>query len=198
MNIPNKLTISRLLMAPLFFVVFYLPIWFGDGLSLISLVLLVSIYVLSELSDLLDGMIARRYDLVTDLGKVMDPFADALSHLTYFICFVGVGLMPVWAFVIIMWREFSIVFIRMIMMGSGKAVAANIWGKLKSVLYAIASLLGIVYIIVARVSTTDGFKSWADPLTGIFFGLSALAALASFITYLRVVFTKEALDHLTK
>ena len=198
MNIPNKLTISRLLMAPIFFILFHLPIWFGEGLSLISIVFLVSLYVLSEVSDLLDGMIARRYDLVTDLGKVMDPFADSLSHLTYFICFVGVGIMPVWAFVIIMWREFSIVFIRMIMMGRGKAIAANIWGKLKSVLYAIASIFGIVYVVVDRVATTDGWKSWADPLTTVLFGLSALAALASFSTYLKTIFTKGTLEHLTK
>jgi len=185
-------------MAPAFFIVFYLPVWFGDSLALVSIVFLLFIYVISELTDLLDGIIARKYGLVTDLGKIMDPFADAFSHLTYFICFVGIGLMPVWAFVIIMWREFSIVFIRMIMLGSGKAVAANIWGKTKSVLYAVASLLGIVYVIIERIAASYDWKSWADPIVLVAFSLSALAALASFSTYLRVVFKKETLEHLTK
>ena len=146
MNTPNKLTVSRLIMAPLFFIVFFLPVWFGPSLNVVSVVLLLLLYVMTELSDLLDGIIARKYHLITDLGKVMDPFADTLSRLTYFICLVGVQVMPVWAFAIIMWREFSIVFLRMLMMGTGKAVAANIWGKSKAVMYAISGLAGIFYV----------------------------------------------------
>ena len=124
MNIPNRLTVLRLIMVPVFFISFCLPEWFGEGARMISVVLMLICYVTAELSDLLDGKIARKYHLVTDLGKVMDPFADTLSHLTFFVCFYGMGLMPAIAFIIIMWREFSILFLRRLMMGKGKAVAA--------------------------------------------------------------------------
>ena len=140
MNIPNKLTVLRLIMVPVFFVSFSLPIWFGEGARTISIILMLICYLTAELSDFLDGRIARKYNLVTDLGKVMDPFADTLSHLTFFVCFYGSGIMPGLAFIIIMWREFSILFLRMLMMGKGKAVAANICGNSKTVLYAITTL----------------------------------------------------------
>jgi len=198
MNIPNKLTVLRLIMAPLFFVAFHLPIWFGNGLALWSVILLVGIYILSELSDLFDGLIARKYDMVTDLGKVMDPFADTLSRLTYFVCFVGVGLMPAWAFVIIMWREFSIVFLRMLMMGKGTAVAANIWGKSKAVLYAATGLAGILYVASDRLFADTLWKMWADPILLVLFVLAVIASVASFLTYISAILKDGGLSHLTR
>ena len=198
MNLPNKLTISRLIMAPMFFVVFFLPIWFGDGLNTISVVLLLLLYALTELSDLLDGIIARKCNLVTDLGKVMDPFADTLSRLTYFVCFIGVQIMPIWAFVIIMWREFSIVFLRMLMMGTGKAVAANIWGKSKAVMYAVSGLAGIAYVSALRLTVNHDWMIWAEPILLVCFGLAAMASIASFVTYVAAMIRDGALSHLSR
>ena len=185
-------------MAPLFFISFFLPVWFGESLALLSVVLLLLLYVLTELSDLLDGIIARKYHLITDLGKVMDPFADTFSRLTYFVCLSGVGIMPIWAFVIIMWREFSIVFLRMLMMGKGKAVAANIWGKSKAVLYAISGLLGILYVAIERIGGSGGWKTWADPLVLVIFALAAGASLASFGTYAKAIIRDGSLSHLSR
>jgi CDP-diacylglycerol--glycerol-3-phosphate 3-phosphatidyltransferase len=198
MNLPNKLTISRLVMAPLFFVSFFLPVWFGESYEVLSVVLLLVLYALTELSDLLDGIIARKYHLITDLGKVMDPFADTFSRLTYFVCLSGVHVMPVWAFVIIMWREFSIVFLRMLMMGRGKAVAANIWGKSKAVLYAVSGLFGIVYVAFERISSPGSWKAWADPAMLVIFALAALASLASFGTYAKAIIRDGSLSHLSR
>jgi CDP-diacylglycerol--glycerol-3-phosphate 3-phosphatidyltransferase len=198
MNLPNKLTISRLIMAPLFFTVFFLPEWFGPSLQTVSVVLMLLLYVLTELSDLLDGIIARKHDLVTDLGKVMDPFADTLSRLTYFVCFIGVQIMPVWAFVIIMWREFSIVFLRMLMMGTGKAVAANIWGKSKAVMYAVSGLAGIAYVSALRLSEQVDWILWAEPILLVVFGLAAVASLASFVTYIASMIREKSLSHLSR
>ena len=147
MNLPNKLTVLRLIMVPVFFISFCLPEWFGEGARAVSVIMMLICYATAELSDLLDGKIARKHNLVTDLGKVMDPFADTLSHLTFFVCFYSLGLMPSLALIIIIWREFSMNFMRMLMMGKGKAVAANIWGKSKTVLYAIDSILSIAYIV---------------------------------------------------
>ena len=172
MNLPNKLTVLRLIMVPVFFISFCLP-------------------------DLLDGKIARKYNLVTDLGKVMDPFADTLSHLTFFACFYGMGIMPSLAFIIIMWREFSILFLRMLMMGKGKAVAANIWGKSKTVLYAVVSILSIAYIVASHFIP----GTWQDPyfivLTVLFY-LAALASLLSFTTYLSAILKSRALSGMTR
>src|SRR5690554_2348138 len=120
MNLPNKITTSRIVMVPLFFVAFSLPLWFGPSVHTVSVIATLILYVCMELSDLIDGYIARKHHISTDLGKVMDPFADTLTHLTFFVCFSSIGLMPTWALLIIMWREFFIVFLRMLMMKGGK------------------------------------------------------------------------------
>lgn len=198
MNLPNKLTLSRLIMAPIFFVVFFLPDWFGESFRAVSVVFMLLIYALTELSDLFDGIIARKNNMVTDLGKVMDPFADTLSRLTYFVCFIGVQIMPIWAFVIIMWREFSIVFLRMLMMGTGKAVAANIWGKAKAVMYAVSGLAGIAYVSALRLSAQMDWMVWAEPVLLVVFGLAAVASLASFVTYIAAMFRDKSLSHLSR
>lgn len=197
MNIPNRLTVLRLAMVPVFFIAFCLPTWFGEGLTTASAVLMLVCYVVAELSDLLDGKIARKYGMVTDLGKVMDPFADTLSHLTFFACFYGLGIMPALAFVIIMWREFSILFLRMLMMGKGKAVAANIWGKSKTVLYAVTSILSIAYVVASAFVP----GSWQDTygiVLDVFFYLAAIASLLSFTTYLSAILKSKALSGMTR
>lgn len=198
MNIPNKLTVSRLVMAPLFFVAFQLPVWVGPSVGKLSSILTIVLLVCTELSDLLDGIIARKYNLVTDLGKVMDPFADTFSRLTYFVCLTGAGIMPSWAFILIMWREFAILFIRMLMMGKGKPVAANIWGKSKAVLYAISGALGVLYIALVR---WIGSESWLDSIAKVLyviFALAAFASVASLLTYVKAIIKDGSLSTLSR
>jgi len=187
-----------MVMAPLFFISFFLPVWFGPRLNIVSAVLLLLIYILTELSDLLDGIIARKQKIVTDLGKVMDPFADTFSRLTYFICLTVVGVMPAYAFVIIMWREFGIVFLRMLMMGSGKAVAANIWGKAKAVLYAVSGLFGITYVAFGRIFEQIVNFGYIKEGLNIIFILAAIASLASFGTYVKAIIKEKGLAHLSR
>ena len=197
MNLPNKLTVLRLIMVPVFFISFCLPQWFGEGAEVISVIMMLVCYLTAELSDLLDGKIARKYNLVTDLGKVMDPFADTLSHLTFFACFYGMGIMPSLAFIIIMWREFSILFLRMLMMGKGKAVAANIWGKSKTVLYAVVSILSIANIVMSHFIPGEWQNPYSLVLTVMFY-LAALASLLSFTTYLSAILKSRALSGMTR
>ncbi len=198
MNTPNKLTVLRLCLVPVFFLSYYLPSWFGPSLNVLSTVLMLICYVTAELSDLIDGKIARKYNLVTDLGKVMDPFADTLSHLTFFVCFMDKGIMPAWCFIIIMWREFAILFLRMLMMKVGKAMPANIWGKSKTCLYAATSILSIVYIVLETFMDISAFDAVYQSILYIAFALSALASLMSFITYLSSIFKSRALSGLTR
>ncbi len=198
MNIANKLTVSRLVMAPLFFIAFHLPAWFGPKIATLSTILIIILWVLTELTDVLDGQLARRRNMVTDLGKVMDPFADTISRVTYFVCFVSAGMMPIWAFVLIIWRELSILFVRMLMMGSGLAVPANIWGKSKAVLYAISGGLGILYIALGTwASSSAALAIVGSTLTPIF-GLSALASVISFLIYVKATVQSGALASMSK
>lgn len=198
MNLPNKLTVLRLVMVPVFFISYLISLSGMEAASVVSAVMMFICYAVAELSDLLDGKIARKYNLVTDLGKVMDPFADTLSHLTFFVCFMHSGLMPVWAFIIIMWREFSILFLRMLMMRTGKAMPANIWGKSKTCLYAATSILSIVYIVLETFMDISAFDAVYQSILYIAFALSALASLMSFITYLSSIFKSRALSGLTR
>ncbi len=203
MNLPNKLTVTRLILVPVFFISYELRYWGADPLPIkamviASTILMVLCYAIAELSDLLDGKIARKHNLVTDLGKVLDPFADTLSHLTFFTCFVGYGIMPIWTFVIIMWREFGILFIRMLMMRVGKPMPANIFGKSKTVFYAITTFLSIAYITCQAFLENGSWMEIGGIVLYVFFSLSALAALLSFTTYLYSVFKNKYLSGMTR
>ena len=198
MNIPNKLTVSRLVMAPLFFIAFNLPVWIGPEIGKLSSILTIILLLFTEMSDLLDGIIARKYGLVTDLGKVMDPFADTFSRLTYFVCLSGFGIMPSWAFIIIMWREFFILFLRMLMMGKGKPVAANIWGKMKAVLYAVSGAAGGLYIALTRWFAGAAWLSPIATALTIVFALAAFASAASLLTYVKAIIRDGSLSTLSR
>lgn len=198
MNLPNKLTVLRLILVPVFFLSYCISLLGSEMATIISAVLMFVSYAVAELTDLLDGKIARKYNLVTDLGKVMDPFADTLSHLTFFVCFMSYGIMPAWAFIIIMWREFSILFLRMLMMRAGKAMPANIWGKSKTVFYAITSILSIIYVVLAAFIARGQWNSTYETVLYVFFALAAAASLMSFITYLAAVFKSKALSGMTR
>lgn len=198
MNLPNKLTVLRLILVPVFFLSYCISLLGSEMTTIISAILMFVSYAVAELTDLLDGKIARKYNLVTDLGKVMDPFADTLSHLTFFVCFMSYGIMPAWAFIIIMWREFSILFLRMLMMRAGKAMPANIWGKSKTVFYAITSILSIIYVVLAAFIARGQWNSTYETVLYVFFALAAAASLMSFITYLAAVFKSKALSGMTR
>ncbi len=198
MNTPNKLTVSRLVMAPIFFIAFHLPIWVDSRLSKLSAILIIILWVLTELSDLLDGQIARRANLVTDLGKVMDPFADTISRMTYFVCFISVSMMPIWAFILIMWRELSILFVRMLMMGKGAAVPANIWGKSKAVLYAISGALGILAVNLGIWAPDSALSAVVQKSLNPVFALAAAASVISFLTYVKAIIKSGALSSMSR
>ena len=198
MNVPNKLTVSRLVLTPLFFIAYHLASWFDPSLATLSSILTIVMWVMIELSDFLDGLIARKKNLVTDLGKVMDPFADTISRITYFLCFTGSGFMPLWVFSLIIWRELSILFVRMLMMGKGKAVAANIFGKAKAVLYAISGALGILYTALTHWTPQSSIFSWGYPLMQVIFALAAISSVLSFLVYVHNILKSGALRGMSR
>jgi CDP-diacylglycerol--glycerol-3-phosphate 3-phosphatidyltransferase len=136
-----------------------------------------------EISDAVDGYIARKYNMVTDLGKILDPFSDVISRVTFFICFTFTGIMPLWTLLVIIYRELAITFLRMMMMGRGTAMAASIWGKAKAVTYSVSGVLGLLLISVYRLGLKfDGIGVFETIVKGVFI-LAALASALSFMTY---------------
>ncbi len=127
MNLPNKLTLFRVILIPLF-VFFLLNRSMGRASDIIALV----IFVVASLTDLFDGKIARKYGLVTDFGKFMDPLADKLLVCSALICFVELEKLPAWIVVIIIGREFIISGFRIIAADNGIVIAASMYGKIKT------------------------------------------------------------------
>ena len=136
MNLPNKLTVLRVLFIPvimIFLLIESIPYrWLIGGLC----------FGAAALTDFLDGKIARKHNLITDFGKLMDPVADKMLIMSTLICFVQEDICGAWVVVVILFREFLITSMRMIAADKGKVIAANIWGKIKTVTQMIA-IIGI-------------------------------------------------------
>lgn len=128
MNLPNKLTVLRVIMIP-FFVFFMLT----DIAGSLSKWIALGIFIIASLTDLLDGKIARKYNLVTNFGKFMDPLADKLLVCAAMICLVEMGMLPAWMVIVIISREFIISGFRLIAADNGVVIAASYWGKFKTV-----------------------------------------------------------------
>jgi len=126
MNLPNKLTILRVILIPFF--VFFLLTDFVPYHYLIALV----IFIVASLTDMADGKIARKYNLVTNFGKFMDPLADKLLVCSAMICLIPLGQLAAWVVVIIIAREFIISGFRLIASDNGIVIAASYWGKFKT------------------------------------------------------------------
>ncbi len=190
MNLPLYLTASRLVFAPLFFVTFFIPEWTG-AFHVESTVLLWVMMVIIEITDAADGALARALNQVTDLGKLLDPFSDVISRLTYFICFTVAGIMPAWVLIIIFYREYGIVFLRMIMYRDGTALAARKGGKLKAIFYFLSGIMGMLVVTIERTGVLTG--SLVPIRTGALgvFAVSAVLCLVSFIDYLAVFRTSR-------
>lgn len=127
MNLPNKLTVLRVLLIP-FFVLFTLV----DLVPGYSKYIAVLIFVVASLTDFLDGKIARKYNLVTNFGKFMDPLADKLLVCAALICLTAEGLLPAWMVIVIISREFIISGFRLVASDNGVVIAASYWGKFKT------------------------------------------------------------------
>lgn len=137
MNLPNKLTLLRVFMIPIFVV---LLLWEkGENTTLRYAASFV--FILAALTDTLDGYIARKYNLITNFGKFMDPLADKLLVCSALICFVELGFIKAWIVLIIIAREFIISGFRLVASDAGIVIAASKWGKFKTITQMIAVIL---------------------------------------------------------
>ena len=168
MNTPNKLTVGRMIMVP-FLVLFLLTGWGGEANRYIS----VAIFVIASVTDWFDGYLARKNHLVTNFGKFMDPLADKLLVCSAMICLIELERLPAWIVIVIIAREFIISGFRLIAAENGIVIAANYWGKFKTVSQ-------MIVIILLLLDLGGAF----DILGEIFIWLSLILTVISLITYI--------------
>lgn len=156
MNLPNKLTILRVFMIP-FFVVFML--W--DIAGAYDKWIAAAIFIIASLTDLLDGKIARKYNLVTNFGKFMDPLADKLLVGAAMICFVEMGRLPAWIVIIIISREFIISGFRLVASDNGVVIAASYWGKFKTV-FQMAMIIVLIFDLGGYFTILENILIWVS------------------------------------
>ena len=158
MNLPNKLTIFRVILIP----VFIIALMSGIIPEPVNRYVGVVIFCVASFTDYLDGHIARKYNLVTNFGKFTDPLADKLLVSSALICMIELGFLPAWIVIIIISREFIITGFRLIAAEGGLVIAASWWGKIKTVtqmlmiilvLLGVGGIIGNILIILATVFT---------------------------------------------
>jgi len=166
MNLPNKLTMFRVILIPFFIVFLLVPItpydkWIALG-----------IFVIASLTDLLDGKIARKYNLVTNFGKFMDPLADKLLVCSAMICLIELDRLAAWIVIVIIAREFIISGFRLVASDNGVVIAASYWGKFKTTFQMIA-----VCLLIADVEALSLF-------TQIILWIAVILTVVSLIDYI--------------
>ena len=149
MNLPNKLTILRVIMIPFF----VLTLLYDGGENQTLRYVAAAIFIIASLTDMLDGKIARKYNLVTNFGKFMDPLADKLLVCSALICLIQLGQLPAWVVIIIISREFIISGFRLVAADNGIVIAASYWGKFKTVFQMTAVVLLIFDLPALSVVT---------------------------------------------
>ena len=160
MNLPNKLTLLRIILVPVF-VVLYMKEYFWIALA---------VFLIASLTDMLDGKIARKRNLVTNFGKIMDPLADKILVYSAFCLFVAGGVMPAWMLIVILFREFLVAGIRTVAAGDGKVIAAGMSGKIKTVLQMIAVCLMIISGLHHIVRIISLVFLWASLVMTVYSG----------------------------
>lgn len=169
MNLPNKLTLLRVVLVPVF-LVFLLCNIFGAADKWIAL----GIFIIASLTDMLDGKIARKYNIITNFGKFMDPLADKLLVCSAMICFIGLGKLASWYVVIVIAREFIISGIRLVASDNGIVIAASYWGKFKTVTQMV-----MICLLIADIN-----NSFLLIITNIFIWVSLALTIISLIDYI--------------
>ena len=150
MNLPNKLTVLRVILIP-FFVV---SLMIENGANQTFRYVAAAIFIIASLTDMLDGKIARKYNLVTNFGKFMDPLADKLLVCSALICLIQLGQLPAWMVIIIVSREFIISGFRLVAAEQGIVIAASYWGKFKTT-FQMAAVILMIFNIPALTLVTN-------------------------------------------
>ncbi|MDE7228453.1 MAG: CDP-diacylglycerol--glycerol-3-phosphate 3-phosphatidyltransferase [Treponemataceae bacterium] len=194
MKLSNKFTLMRVCFAPVFFLIYSIPIWTGSVLlQQISAYSMIPLLIIFELTDFFDGYYARKRGEVGDFGKLFDPFADVMLNLTVFLCAMTSvnrifgGYMPPLIFVLILYRELSMNFLRMIASKQGVAIAARKGGKLKTVSYIASGFFALAVESALRLGYgLGGYGAELHTAAVVLFSICLVLSYLSFIDYLRI------------
>lgn len=150
MSLPNKITLSRICLIPIFIIILSIPLDLGAwniGATDLPITHFIAalIFIIASTTDWLDGYIARKYQLITNMGKFLDPLADKLLVSAAFILIVELGLAPAWVVILIISREFAVTGLRLVAAGEGIVLAASKMGKLKTVSQILAIILLLLH-----------------------------------------------------
>lgn len=159
MNLPNKLTLFRIILIPFFVATMLIPFG-GVACSGVYKWVSLAIFCIASITDLLDGKIARKYNLVTNFGKFADPLADKLLVCAAMICLIELGRIPSWVVIIIVSREFIISGFRLVASDAGVVIAASYWGKVKTVFQMIMVILMIADFDIAFIHIVTIVVMW--------------------------------------
>lgn len=170
MNLPNKLTLIRILIVPFFVASFYLPWGFTNYIA-------AGLFIIAAITDHLDGRIARSKNLITNFGKFMDPIADKILVLAAMVMLNTMGKLSPIITIIVLSREFMVSGMRLVMAKEGTVVAASIWGKMKTV----TQLVGIVMVLLDNPI----FCLWNIPMDQIVMWISTVLAVISGWDYIK-------------
>lgn len=176
MNLPNKLTLARMIITPIFMFVFLfeaLPYHQFIGLA---------IYVIGCITDFLDGKIARKYDMVTVFGKLADPVADKMLTTAALLVLMDMGLCNLWIVMIVLTREFAVTSVRLVASAQGVVIPANIWGKLKTA----SQMIFTISIMLFSALSAEGILHSGTNLpllSNVLLGISAVLAVVSGVIY---------------
>ncbi len=160
MNLPNKLTILRVLLVPVFAVLYLYELYIPA----------LIVFIIASLTDMLDGRIARKRGLITNFGKIMDPLADKVLVYAAFCLFIQTGVMPGWMLIVILAREFAVAGMRAVAASEGIVVAAGLSGKIKTVLQMIAVPLLIVADLHPVINIAGQVFLWASLVMTVYSG----------------------------
>ena len=160
MNLPNKLTLLRILLIPVFMGILY---WGFPGAGYAAL----AVFIIASFTDLLDGKIARKYNLVTDFGKFADPLADKMLTTAAMLWFVEIGQMPAWALLIVLVREFAVSGLRMVASDKGRVIAAGWSGKVKTA----STMVCIILMFLPIPAIVNTVCVWIISLTTLYSGV---------------------------
>lgn len=178
MKIADIFTLTRIILAPVFLVIYFIPLWFGVG-EVASVWILIPLIIFAEFTDFLDGYFARKNNQVSDFGKLFDPFADVLLHLTVFFCYTLSGYVTPFILLLFVYREFGMLFVRLLAAKKGVAIGARKGGKFKTVIYVVAGFFSLFLESAKRL----GFVL-PESLMYVGYGFYILGLLASYISFI--------------
>lgn len=181
MNLPNKLTLMRIILVP-----FFVAVLLIDTIPYRYLISLI-IFAVASITDMLDGKIARKYNMVTDFGKFADPLADKILVISAFACFIQLDIINAVFIIIVLFREFTVTSIRLVAVESGKVVAANMWGKAKTVSQMIAIIVVLLNGFIAELGLVgaDNMYDVMGLINQVLLWISALLTVISGIIYIK-------------